>query len=128
MRIEETQQFTLTVGLVPGYTWQGGEPGLGLRAITHHWYRLMTKEGDGSGIYPSAIVQPGVAVYRNEADQRGEPIAVVFGTRNPKYAPDSADWMTAVLRVAVDLKRALGQVTCQISFSKVEMTYYEADD
>jgi hypothetical protein len=76
MRTVSTEQFTLTVGLVPGYTWQGGEPGLGLRAVSRRWYQLMTEEGDRSGIYPSAIVQPGVAVYRNEADQRGEPIAV----------------------------------------------------
>lgn len=130
MRTTNTEQFTLTVGLSPGYMpmhpWSTGEAGL--VAIVSNWHRLMTEEGGRSGVYPSAVVQAGAAVYRNEADGRGEPIAVVFGTRNPKYAPDVKAWKLAVLRVIGELKRALGQVTCQVSFSAVEMVYYEADD
>lgn len=124
-----TEQFTLTIGLSPGYTpihpWSTGEAGL--VAIVSNWHRLMTEEGDRSGVYPSAVVQAGAAVYRDEADGRGEPIAVVFGTRNPKYAPDAGPWELAVLRVVKALQTALGQITCQVVFTDVELTYFDPD-
>jgi hypothetical protein len=130
MRSTNTEQFTLTIGLFPGYvpdhSWPTHEANL--RAAAPTWHRLLTEEGERSGIYPSAVVQPGVAVYRNEADDRGEPIAVIFGTRNPKHAPDAEAWKHAVLRVVGGMKRALRQVTCQVVFTDVELTYFEADD
>jgi hypothetical protein len=130
MKVTSTEQFVLTIGVNPGYvpdhSWATHDSVM--RAVIPTWYRLMTVEGDRSGVYPSAVFHSGVAVYRNEANGHGEPIAVAIGTCNPKYAPDFDVWRLSVLRVVGELKRILKQVTCQLAFSEVRMVYFEEGD
>lgn len=133
MRTEGTQQFTLAIGLAAGYdptALRQGEAEVLVAGVARAWQHLMAREGDVSGVYPSAVFHSGTAVYHNEAvsPPGGEPLAVAFGTRNPKYAPDEDAWKRAVLRVVGEMKRAFRQTTCQVSFVDVSMVYYEADD
>lgn len=115
----ETTQFSLTMGVNPGFKHRNEARG---EAVGPRWQAAAADEFARSQIYVSATVTPAKTVYHTDWDcpLGGENVATVTGVRNPAFVADDAAWRDAVRRVAARVGRELGQKNVYVTFQAVE--------
>lgn len=117
-----TTQFSLTVGVNPGY-FHANQHGAGGVPIV--WQEQAAVEFAKSGIYIGAEIHCTITVY-NEAwgcPPGGEVTCTVKGLRNPTFCQDDAGWREAVRRVTAAIAKELQQKTAYLTFQDVDFVY-----
>lgn len=115
-----TEQFTLVVGVNPGYDHQNDEPDP-MQVAIDVWNGIVEAEGLISGVTLTAVATNGLALYPKA--ENGEDVIVFTGLRNPVFIADSSRWKEAVRRAADAMRRGLGQTTAYLTFQDVDFTY-----
>ena len=122
----QTDRFSLTLGVTPGYFHQNANASDSLAAsLAAVWQEVMEQVAAETDIYVPAIVTSSLAVYSQQHGypEGGEQVVHFSGTRNPEYCKESDAWKDAVVAIATEMKTRLKQVTSQIDFDEVEMVY-----
>lgn len=127
--MSDTTEFSLSVGVNPGYfhTNDAKDP---LKVVAEQWQKFAEEIFKDCGVYISAVVSPGKAVYRAEwgCPPGGEDTVCLSGVRNPEFQPNDDVWKVTVCRVALRVAKELQQSAAYLSFKKVELMYLKPGD
>lgn len=125
-----TEQFTLTVGVVPGYFHDNQIPEPPAHLVARLWQEKAEEVFGHSRISVGASVQTALTVYRLQwgCPAGGEETCVVTGLRNPEFIQDAAGWCSSVREVAIRVARALGQKTAYLTFQDVDFIYLKPQE
>lgn len=126
----ETEIFTFTVGVEPGYSQDGeGTPQRAMYRASYAWQAVAEAAYQETGVYVAAVVHPALAVYRYAwgCPAGGEAVATLIGGRNPRHSPDARAWREQVERVAEAVRVQLGQETAYLFFHPVDFVYLRKD-
>lgn len=127
MFIDDTTQFTLNVGIHPGYFHDNKL--FGSQDVVDFVSRLWQKKAEETfkvnGVYVGAVVQNAKTVYRPEwgCPEGGEETVVISGLRNPEFQKNDDVWRVAVSMTALKVGAALQQTTAYLTFSTVTFMY-----
>jgi hypothetical protein len=118
----KTSQFTLTMGVNPGYHHDNK---IGLDAVAPVWHEEADRVYADTQIYVSASVTPGVTVYHPDwgCPVGGEKTVVISGIRNPHYCEDDFEWRNAVRRVVLESAKRFSQETVYLAFHDIDFEY-----
>lgn len=131
----DTTEFSLTIGMVPGYFNHVGGGVVDGRdiptAALHYATSVFQFEAEAlaneHGTLVTGVVEFAVAAYSplHGCPRGGEPIVHIFGVRNPAHNPDDMPWRDAVTTLAAKLAERFDQTTAYLSFREVSFHYIE---
>ena len=129
MTTGDTTQFTLNVGVNPGY-FHDNEKKDALAVVTELWQKMAEEVFQSTGIYVGATLTPAKTVYRQEwgCPEGGEDTVIVSGLRNIEFVKDDDLWRTSVSMVALRVGKALKQTTAYLTFAPVEFLYLKPSE
>lgn len=120
----ETDKVEFTIGINPGY-FHNNTAQENLVQFNNLYMKVAAEVLEQTGIYISAVSTESKCLYHREwgCPDGGEETFSVTATRNPKFCPDSNNWVNSVVEVVKRLKAELKQSTVTIEFSKVQILY-----
>lgn len=124
-----TEQFTATIGINEGYS-HNNELSLekAVEAFINVWREAALNIEKELGIFVTVRLNTGRVVYQTEkgCPINGEDVLILQGTRNPYYNTDPNKWRHAVISAVEKIKSKFGQVTIQVIFQPIELTYMKS--
>lgn len=126
--MDQTERYTLTIGVTPGYGHQNEgakDEAATLRALCETGIRIANEIHARTDVFISFVLSPARVGYRHEwgCPEGGEFVVVFSGERNRAFNVDRFVYQAAWQNFAQRLKEELGQTTATLVRSTVHMEY-----
>lgn len=126
-RMKQTISFRIVAGVAEGYfhNLNGISDNDLVNKVAKLWQEIAKDTFNESGIYVSAIAQPGSVVYHRGwgCPAGGESVVVLSGTANPEFIEDLDEFREIVIKLAKELKKELKQSTLSVEFFESDFVH-----